>query len=214
MDIGEFVKAIAGTGHDTGTFRLPELMTYCTSQSASGVGISRDKDGSEIFLLFIAGEPQGAVLNDKAGTLCGDKAVLHLRGTELFSFHPADPERVEEYAIGCRVYDRSHLKGNPTGEIPHLSRRETAGIGILTVTVLRRNAPQAGLHVSVRKTGQLVGTDITAPTGKASFRLLFGRYDCVIMDRDHTIRHYPVSFERAGTSLAFDLANPSAGPAH
>ncbi len=209
MEIGEFLKAIAGAGQGTGTFRLQQLMTYCTSESASGVGISREREGREIFLLFIEGEPQGAVLNDKAGTLCGDTAVLHLRGTELFSFYPADPDKVEEYAIGCRVYDRSHLKGNPMGEIPHLSRREIAGIGILTVTVLRRNAPQAGLHVSLRKAGQLVGTDITAPTGKASFRLLFGRYDCVIMDRDHTIRHFPVSFDRAGTCLAFDLGNPS-----
>ncbi len=214
MDIGEFLKAIAGAGQDTGSFRLPQLMTYCSSESASGVGISRDKEGREFFLLFIAGEPQGAVLNDKAGTLCGDTAVLHLHGTELFSFHPVDPARVEEFAIGCRVYERSHLKGNPTGEIPYLSRRERAGIGILTVTVLRRNAPLAGLHVSIRKTGQLVGTDITAPTGKASFRLLFGRYDCVIMDRDHSIRHYPISFERDDTSLAFDLEGPAKDSLH
>ncbi len=204
-NISEFIKAIVETTPSEGFFRLPQLMTFCTSESASGIGISREKDGSEIFLLFIAGEPQGAVFNDKVGTLCGDIAVFRLRGTELFSFHPVDPAKVEECALGCRVYDRSHLKGNPPVEIPHLSRREAGGIGILAITVLKRSVPQAGLHVSIRKDGQIVGSDITAATGKASFRLLFGEYECVIMDRDHTLRQYPVTFGSPEILYAIDL---------
>ncbi len=208
MNIGEFIKAIASEGSATGTFPLPQLLAYCISGSRSGVGISNDSKGQELFLLFVAGEPRGAVLQDDAGVLCGDTAVLRLRGTETFSFYPADPARVEQYAVGCQVYNKSHLRGNPMEVIPHLSRREAAGIDILTITVLSAGIPQAGLHVSIRKSGQVVGTDITAPSGKASFRLLFGQYECVIAGRDQILRQYGLRFSQPSTSLVVDLADP------
>jgi hypothetical protein len=51
----------------------------------------------------------------------------------------------------------------------------------------------------------VAGSDVTTKEGKAYFKILFGTYDCAILDRDHRIRTFPFEFKQAGYEYRIDL---------
>ena len=88
--------------------------------------------------------------------------------------------------------------------MPTIERRNE-GTGSFTVIILKGKVPQSGIHVSIRKQGRVIGSDVTTQEGKAYFKVIFGEYDCVVMDRDRKIRIFPVTVRSGGREETIEL---------
>jgi hypothetical protein len=204
MEIGEFLRNSITTTVSTGTFRLNELKKFAMAERKSGIAVAEIEKGT-IYLLFASGEPRGAVEIDKSGTLMGDKALFLLKGGEAFSFHQIDREHVEFWIQTCRIFDQSHLNSNLSANIPIIERKNE-GLGSFAIKVMKDNIPQGGLHVSIRKKGRVLGSGVTTPEGKSYFKVLFGEYDIVIMDRERKIKTFPVIVHSGGREETINLS--------
>lgn len=196
MELDEFLTQCIKARTSEGPFGMNELKKFAAEDKTSGIGVAVTDKGT-VYLLFASGEPQGAVEIDRTGMLIGDKAVYLLKGNEIFSFYRVEREIIEQWILTCRIFDKSHLNSNLSPNIPIIERRNE-GMGAFGIRVLKENVPQSGLHVSVRKQGRVLGSDVTTPDGKAYFKLLFGEYDVVIMDRDKKIQIFPVKVHSGG----------------
>ncbi|MDV2480574.1 hypothetical protein F8E02_00835 [Methanoculleus sp. Wushi-C6] len=183
MDINDLIGQILRQSEYEGRFTLDELLHYSSVHSLTGIGVSRE--GTHAFFLVLSGgEPDGAILVDEKGTLFGDAAVLHLNGGETFELSRVTPQITEALISRCRVYEKSHLKKNGRLEIPTIGTPVRQRVGVLCLTVRSGGEPLGGVHVSIRK-GKLVTTsDVTDSKGRVRFRLLNGRYMCVVSDRN------------------------------
>jgi len=203
MEINEFLNEQMNATTSEYSSKLNDLKKYATDGNRSGIGVA-DIGFGKLYLLFKKGEPEGAVEIEKNGILLGDKAIYLLKGTEVFSFHPVDQEVIESYIFLCRIFDRSHLTSNMSMAMPTIERRNE-GTGAFTVIILKGKVPQSGIHVSIRKQGRVIGCDVTTHEGKAYFKVLFGEYDCVVMDRDRKIRIFPVAVRSGGREETIEL---------
>ncbi len=203
MEINEFLNEQMNATTSEYSSKLNDLKKYATNGNKSGIGVA-DIGFGMLYLLFKKGEPEGAVEIEKNGILLGDKAIYLLKGTEVFSFHPVDQEVIGSYIFLCRIFDRSHLTSNMSMAMPTIERRNE-GTGAFTVIILKGKVPQSGIHVSIRKQGRVIGSDVTTPEGKAYFKVLFGEYDCVVMDRDRKIRIFPVAVRSGGREETIEL---------
>jgi len=203
MEINEFLNEQMNATTSEYSSKLNDLKKYATDGNKSGIGVA-DIGFGKLYLLFKKGEPEGAVEIEKNGILLGDKAIYLLKGTEVFSFHPVDQEVIESYIFLCRIFDRSHLTSNMSMAMPTIERRNE-GTGAFTVIILKGKVPQSGIHVSIRKQGRVIGSDVTTHEGKAYFKVLFGEYDCVVMDRDRKIRIFPVAVRSGGREETIEL---------
>ncbi|KDE55085.1 hypothetical protein [Methanoculleus sp. MH98A] len=182
MDINDLMDEILRQSTSEGRFTLDELLHYSSGHSPTGIGVSKEKEHT-FFLIFSGGEPDGAMFVDTMGTLFGDSAVLRLTGREEFELFPVTPPIVDALVSRCRVFDKSHLKKNGRLDIPTVGTPARQRIGVLCLIVRDGRTPLAGAHVAIRKGKVVMTSDVTDSEGKVSFRLLNGRYMCVVSDR-------------------------------
>lgn len=203
MEISEFLNEQVNATTSEYTSKLNDLKKFAGEGKKSGIGVA-DIGIGKLYLLFNKGEPEGAVEIEKKGILLGDKAIYLLKGSEVFSFHPVEHDIVEVYILLCRIFDRSHLTSNMSMAIPTIERRNE-GTGAYTVKILKEHVPQSGIHVSIRKQGRVIGSDVTTSEGKAYFKVLFGEYDCVVMDRERKISIFPVTVRSGGREETIEI---------
>lgn len=203
MKIQELVGTLLAGSTRLGTFTLPELMTFVQSQSIDGIAAAIDGD-REFDLAILGGEPEGAILVDDKGTLYGDKAIMLLSGNEKFDLYNVNHDMVESVAVGCRILEKGHIRRRSTDTMPEIGSRSD-GLGVLSLTVRRNGEPQNGVQVSIRKGGQMFGNDITTQNGRVSFRLLYGKYDCIVQDRAGIIQTFHIIFDAGHTKIMLEI---------
>ncbi len=182
MDINDLMGEILQQSTCEGCFTLDELLHYGTIHSSTGIGVSKEEEHT-FFLVFSSGEPNGAMFVDEKGTLFGDSAVLRLTGREEFELFPVMTPIADALVSRCRIFEKSHLKKNGRLDIPTIGTPTRQRVGILCLTVRNGRAPLAGAHVAIRKGKVVMTSDVTDSGGRVCFRLLNGRYMCVVSDR-------------------------------
>ena len=182
MDINGLMDEILLQSTYEGRFTLDELLHYSSAHSLTGIGASKESTHA-FFLVLLRGEADGAIFVDEKGVLFGDTAVLHLTGKEEFELHLVALPVADALTARCRVFEKSHLKMSSRLEIPTIGTPDRQRIGILCLNVQDTHAPLAGAHVSIRKGKLVITSDVTDSMGRVCFRLLNGRYMCVVSDR-------------------------------
>ena len=191
MRIQDLIENILKGSPYLGTFTLPDLIRVAGDGGVSGLAVAKEAD-YELYLALIEGEPEGAIYIDRKGELYGDKALMRITGQEKFGLSDVKPDVVDAIVMGCRIFEKTHLGKSITYALPEIGKK-SSGIGLLSLTVIRDREPQNGLRVSIRKDGQIVGSDITTQDGSAGFRVMYGGYDCIVQDRsqaDHLLSYH------------------------
>jgi hypothetical protein len=193
MKIQELIGMILAHSTLLGTFTLPELIRFAQLKNINGMAVSVSGD-REFDLAILDGEPEGAIFIDEKGTLYGDKAVMLLSGNEKFELYDVKRDYVESVAMGCHILEKGHICKSSRDIVPEIGRKSD-GLGVLTVVVQRKGKPQNGVQVSIRKDMQIICNDITTYDGTVSFKLLHGKYDCIIKDRSMIITTFHIIFD-------------------
>lgn len=187
----------------SGTFPLAELIRFAEKGRINGIAVSRENEKQQ-YLAFLSGEAEGAIFIDEKGTLFGDNAVMLITGVESFMLYEVNPELVNQVVAGCRIFEKSHIKKGNCYEIPEFGKKN-AGLGVFTLTLQRNNEPQNGIRVSIRKEGKFVGSDVTTQDGSVGFKLMHGRYDVIVQDRNQQLTTFHVEFEESGSHKLLQL---------
>jgi len=203
MKIQDMIDTILKESQSLGTFSLPELFRFAAKGNVNGIAVSR-KDETQQYLAILAGEAEGAIFIDEKGTLYGDKAVMLITGVGSFTLYDVNPELVEAVVAGCRIFEKAHLKKADSYDIPEFGRK-SAGIGVFTLVIQRNNEPQNGVRVSLRKEGKVVGSDVTTRDGSVGFKLVHGKYDVIVQDRNQNLTTFHVRFEESGPVKTLQL---------
>ena len=191
----EIIEDLLKNSHSMGNFSYSSLIEYVEKENFWGVarGTHRDR---RYYILFCGGLPEGALVSDQKGTLAGDRAIFALRETDDYELFSINPPVVEQLVLGCRIFDKSHLKKNRSLEIPQLGKK-TEGIGIFTMIVRKDGYPEQGLKIMIRKGGQILGSDFTNNEGKVRFKLKSGKYEIVLTRKNGEISLFEVIFNPA-----------------
>ena len=204
MEINDLMAEVLGQSLCEGRFTYEELLHYSAAHSLSGIGVSRG-EASDFFLIISRGEPDGAILVDGKGTLFGDLAALHLRGDETFELYLVAQTVVDALTSRCRVFEKSHLKKNGRLDIPIVGATDRQRVGVLCLTVHDGRAPLAGARVTIRKGKVMLASDVTDTGGRVCFRLLNGRYMCIVSDRIGERRRCIVEFHEPRVEVGIDV---------
>ncbi len=184
-------------------FTLHELFQYALSRKSNGLAAAKEND-REYYLAFIDGEAEGAIYIDDKGSLYSDKAVLMISGHEKFEFYDVISDIVDAVVMGSRIFEKTHLKKSIPTLIPEIGKK-SEGMGVLVITVQKDTIPQNGVTVSIRSKGKILGNDITTDEGTAGFKLMHGKYDCIVMDRSQNITTFPITFDDSQSKIVLDL---------
>lgn len=203
MKIQELIGTLLEGSARTGTYTLPELLKFARSKKTSGIAVAAD-DGREFDLALVNGEPEGAILIDEKGILYGDKAIMLLTGNESFELHEVKRDLVEAVAVGCRIHEKGHISKSQIQTVPEIGVKST-GLGVLSITVNHEGVPQNGVRVSIRKTGQMISSDVTTQNGSVGFKLLYGKYDCVVQDRTMKISTFHIIFDATHSRITLEI---------
>jgi hypothetical protein len=203
MKIKDLIENILKGSQYLGTFTLPELFSFAKSGSVSGIAVAKE-GGKELYLALIGGEPEGAIYIDEKGELYGDKAVMMVTGHEKFVLCEVKPDIVEAVVMGCRIFEKSHLRKSINYVLPEIGRK-SEGMGVLTLVVQRDREPQNGVRVSIRRDGKIVGADVTTEDGSVGFKVLYGDYDCIVQDRNQMITSFHIKFKEANPKNILEL---------
>ncbi|MDT8357806.1 MAG: hypothetical protein RQ758_04795 [Methanomicrobiaceae archaeon] len=203
MQIAEIFNKIITNSEFSGDYSFDDLIDHMRSQGLSGLGVAEVGSQHHI-LIFVHGEPEGAVLIEEKGMLFGDKAVFLLTQFDTYRLFVIDPEIGESLAARCKIYNRSHLKGKITEEIPVFGGVQKT-LGRICVVIKKQDAVQNGVRVSLRKGRQVLASDITAGDGRACFKVLNGTYDCVVIDREQKMYRFRVDFKEPFTESVIDI---------
>lgn len=203
MKLREMLGTILNNSRPRGTFVTPELVRQAKTDNLTGIAAATDEE-RELYLAIIGGEIDGAIIIEEKGELFGDKAIMLITGTEQFTFYDVDKEIVEAVAMGCRVFDKSHLRTTKSYEIPEIGTR-SSGIGNLTLVVQHDSEMANGIRVSIRKDGKIVGSDITTGDGSVGFRVMHGEYDVVLQDRSQMITTRRITFSEGNSKFILTL---------
>ncbi len=204
MEIVDLMDEILQQSTCEGCFDLEELLRYSNVHSLTGMGVTREKTHT-FFLILSNGEPNGAILVDDKGTLFGDSAVLRLTGEENFALYLIAPVIADALIARCRIFETSHLKKNGRLDIPTIGSPTRQRVGVLCLTVRDNHSPLAGAHVSIRKGKLVITSDVTDSQGRVCFRLLNGRYMCVIADRSGERRRCIIDFHDPQVETSVDV---------
>jgi hypothetical protein len=188
--IDDLVREVAPEG----IYSYPDLIKTVLEKKIHGVGISGGRDGTT-YILFIEGEPEGAIIADRKGELYGNKAVYLIKEKSRFTLYQLSPEVIERLVFGCRIYNKSHFKGGYSLGLPEIGKK-TEGIGRFIVNIRKDGYPAPGLPITIRRGGQIVASDITDRQGMASFRLMYGTYDLLVTREENNIDVYEFSFHQ------------------
>jgi hypothetical protein len=203
MKISEMMVTLINNASPLGTFTVPELVRHARLNNADGIAQFRG-DEKELYLAFIGGEPEGAIFIDEKGELFGDNAVMLITGKEQFTLYAAKKEFVDAMVMGCRIFKKSRLETKTSVDLPEFGTK-SSGLGNLTLIVRKGSEPQNGIRVSIRKDGQIVGSDITTSDGSVGFRIMHGNYDCVLQDRNQMITTRRITFNHENPEIILGL---------
>jgi hypothetical protein len=203
MKIQELIGTLLAGSTRLGTYTLPELIKFVQSKNISGIAVAVSGD-REFDLAIVGGEPEGAILIEEKGTLYGDKAVMLLSGSEKFELYDVKHDFVEAVAVGCRILEKGHIRKSSMDIIPEIGKKAD-GLGVLSIAVQRSGEPQNGVRVSVRKDGQMICSDITTQNGTVGFKILYGKYDCVVQDRTMMIHTFHIIFDPGHTRITLEI---------
>lgn len=203
MKIQDMIDTILKGSQPLGKFPLPELMRFAAKGSINGIAVSMENEKQQ-YLAILAGEPEGAIFLDEKGTLYGDKAVMLITGDESFILYDVNPDLVDAVVAGSRIFEKSHLKKGDRYEIPEFGKK-SAGVGVFTLTIQKNDEPQNGVRVSLRKEGKVVGSDVTTQDGSVGFKLVHGKYDVIVQDRNQKLSTFHVRFEESNPQKILQL---------
>jgi hypothetical protein len=203
MKIQDMIDTMLKGSHPLGTFPLPELLRFATKGSVNGIAVSTENEKQQ-YLAILAGEAEGAIFIDEKGTLYGDKAVMLITDTESFTLYDVNPELVDAVVAGCRIFEKAHMKKGDRYEMPEFGKKN-AGLGVFTLTIKRKDEPQNGVWVSLRKEGKIVGSDVTTQDGSVAFKLMHGKYDVIVQDRNQQITNFHVLFAESSSHKILQL---------
>ncbi len=178
-----------------GNWVLPELIREMKVQKAYGIATTTGAEGFRAFLIFVKGEPEGGIFIDRSGVLYGDRSVLFLKNSHIFTFYPPEPEIANRFVTGCRIYDKSHLRTPAYQPIPEISSIRK-GIGNVIIDLTKNGNPVAGMRITIKSGGKIVGNDVTSLQGQASFQLLYGEYTGVIHNETGIIRNFQFAVDK------------------
>lgn len=203
MKIHDLIENILKGSQYLGTFTVPELLSFARAGSVSGIAVAKEA-GRETYLAIVNGEPEGAIYIDEKGELYGDKAVMLITGHEKFVLCDVKTDVVEAVVMGCRIFEKSHLRKSITYVLPEIGKK-SQGMGVLTLVIRRDREPQNGIRVSIRRDGKIVGSDVTTEDGSVGFKVLHGEYDCVVQDRNQQITSFRIKFDEANPKNILEL---------
>lgn len=203
MKIREMLNTIIRSSGSHGTYSTSNLIRQAKTDTVTGLATAVTDD-RELYLAFVSGEVEGAIIIDDAGELYGDKAVMLITGKEQFTLYDVDKEIIDAVVMGCRVFTRSHLRATSASDLPEFGTK-SSGMGNLTVIVRHMDAPLTGIRVSIRKDGKIVGSDQTVQDGSVGFRVMHGPYDCVLQDRSGAVTTRRISFDEPGQTIVLEL---------
>jgi hypothetical protein len=201
--IPEHLRTLLSRDISPESHNLAGLIDTAAAEKISGIAYTKN-GGGELYLLFIAGEPAGAVYVDDSGELFGDKAVIRISGSEAFQLVTLDPGALEPVAASCRIHDPTHLKKHLCTDIPEIGKRSAAA-GVLTVMVVQEGIPLPGVHVSIRRGRQMVGQNVTTQDGTAVFRTFPGEYKCLVLDGSQRITTHQVRFAGPFATVTIEI---------
>ena len=203
MKIQDLIENILKGSQYMGTFTLPELFSFIKAGSVSGIAVSKE-GGKDLYLAIISGEPEGAIFVDEKGELFGDKAVMMVTGHEKFVLCEVKPDIVEAVVMGCRIFEKTHLRKNINYVLPEIGKK-SQGMGVFTLVIQRDRELQNGVRVSIRRDGKIVGSDVTTEDGSVGFKVLYGDYDCIVQDRNQQITSFHIKFSEANPKIILEL---------
>lgn len=203
MKTKDMIETLLKNSPELGTFSVPELVRYARSKNVTGLA-KFDGDEKELFIAFVDGEPEGAIYIDPKGELFGDNAVMLVDGREQFTLHDVQKEFTDSVVMGCRIFKKSRLETKTSFEMPEFGKK-SSGIGNLTLVIRHGDQSQNGIRVSIRKDGQVVGSDVTTNNGSVGFRVMYGNYDCVLQDRNQMVTTRRISFDAVNTEIILIL---------
>ena len=203
MDSAGIVDVLIREVPPRGTYSYSSLLQTARENGLHGAGISSGR-GRKAYLLFLEGEPEGALFSDHKGEIYGNKAIYLIHGDDQFTFYPLNPAVVERIIFGCRIYDKSHFTSSYTLGIPEIGKK-TEGIGRLVIVIKREGVPVPDVAVKIRRNGQIVGNDRTGQRGEVSCRLLHGPYEVLIVRSEDDIDVYEFSFSQDLQDKPLDL---------
>jgi hypothetical protein len=203
MKTRDMIETLLKGSAGLGTFAVPEIFRFAKAGNVNGIAVAKD-DEKELYLAILDGEPEGAILIDEKGELFGDTAVRRMTGRETFSLNEVQKDLVDAIAMGCRIFEKSHLKTTTSYEIPQFGTK-SSGLGQLTLVIRTGNEPQNGIRVSIRKDGKIVGSDVTTNDGSVGFRVMYGNYDCIVQDRNQMITTIHIKFNDSNPKIILDL---------
>jgi len=200
--IDDLIREVAPEG----VFPYSELLQDARNKIFHGIAVS-SVPKKKTYILFIGGYPEGAVLADSRGELYGNKAIYLIHGGDRFTLYPVSPGIVERIVFSCRIYDKSHFTDHYTFGIPEVGKKAD-GVGRAVITLKKDGELIAGVPIRIRKDGQIVANDITDERGQASFRLLFGKYEVIIVRQENNIDVFEFSFIPELQERPLDLELP------
>ncbi len=203
MKIQELIGTLLAGSARLGSFTLPELVKFTQSKRVNGIAVAVGGD-REFDLAILDGDPEGAILIEEKGTLYGDKAVMLLSGNENFELYDVKHDLVEAVVVGCRIMEKGHICKTGMEIIPEIGRKSD-GLGVVSIALQRSGEPQNGVWVSIRKEGQMICNDITTQNGNVGFKLLFGKYDCVVQDRSMMIHTFHIIFDPGHMRITLEI---------
>ncbi|MEN6610236.1 MAG: hypothetical protein ABFC24_05290 [Methanoregulaceae archaeon] len=176
----------------SGTCDPAEFAAGASRENFSGIAVAKGRE-SEDYLLVVRGIPAGALRFNEEGERYGDTAVLLFDPNGRFTLYPLEPDDVEGHAMRCRIYRPEVLNKGAPHDLPEFGKK-AAGMGTLTIGIRSAGAPVRGVRVSIRKSGKIVGSDVTLGNGEVSFRIGYGEYDCVVQPSGQEPRTVRISF--------------------
>ena len=179
----------------SGSWPLTALFIEMKSRNMTGIASATGPEGFRAFLIFINGEPEGGIYIDRTGVLYGDRSVLFLKKDLMFTFYPTEFEVANRFVTGCRIFDKSHLRVAASKPLPEISSVRK-GIGNITIDLMKNGLPPAGLRVTIKSGGKIVGNDVTSAKGQVTFQLLYGSYTGVIHTELKIIKTFPFRVEK------------------
>jgi hypothetical protein len=203
MKIKQVIKTILESSRELGTYSLSEILRMAKKDGLTALAVIKDEDRL-CCLAILKGEPEGAVYVDEKGELYGDKAVMLITVSEQFVLYEVAEDIIGALVMGCRIYEKTHLRPTTSADLPEFGMKRE-GMGVLTLMVHRHEVPENGVRVSIRKDGKIVGSDITTQDGTVSFKVMHGRYDCIIQDRNQKISTFHVNFSEQNPRVNLDI---------
>jgi hypothetical protein len=61
------------------------------------------------------------------------------------------------------------------------------------------------VRVSIRKNGQMICSDVTTQNGTVGFKLLYGKYDCIVQDRAMMISTFHIIFDVGHSKITLEI---------